>query len=98
MTGKSVLYALAVLVLTGSMAVAVMADEQGMDMYGPADSSVSGDVGTGESQVDAWDLREAMETGSLPGQTVGSYDDSEIHESAIESGGQLFRPEIDVGP
>ncbi len=98
MTGKSALYALAILVLTGGMAVAVLADEHGMDAYGPADSSVSGDVGTSESQVDAWDLREAMETGSLPGQTVGSSDDSEIDESAIESGGQLFRPDVDAGP
>ena len=41
MTRKTVLYALVVAVLTGSMAVAALADDHGMNMYGPADSSAS---------------------------------------------------------
>ncbi len=104
MTGKSALYALAVAVLMGTMAVAALAGDQGMHqgmhLYGPADSSVSNDVGTSESQADAWDLREAMETGALPGQPVGSSDEvccGGIEGPTIESGGVLFRPGLDGG-
>ncbi len=101
MTSKSALYALAVAVLMGTMAVAALANDQEMNSYGPADSSVSNDVGTSGSQADAWDLREAMETGALPGQPVGSSDAvccGDIGEPTIESGGQLFRPGVDSGP
>ena len=98
MTGKSALYALAVLVLTGSMAVAVLADDRGMDAYGPAESSVSTQPEQSVEQLDAWDLREAMETGALPGQPVDSSDAGGIDEPTIESGGQLFRPDVDAGP
>jgi hypothetical protein len=79
------------------MAVAAFAGgqhEQGT--YGPADRSMSS-----ETQSDAWDLREAMETGALPGQPVGSSDAvccGEIGEPTIESGGQRFRPDVDSGP
>ena len=101
MIGKSALYALAVAVLMGTMAVAALANDQGTYSYGPADSSMSNDVGTSGSQADAWDLREAMETGALPGQPVGSSDDvccRGIDGPTIESGGQLFRPDVDAGP
>ena len=101
MTRKSAIYALAVGVLMGTMAVAALADDQWMNSYGPADSSVSNDVGTSGPQADAWDLHEAMETGGLPSQTVGSSDAvccRGIEGPTIESGGQLFRPEIDAGP
>ena len=101
MTRKSALYGLAVAVLMGTMAVVALADDQGMYSYGPADSSVSNDAGTSGSQADAWDLREAMETGSLPGQPVGSSDSvccGGIGGPTIESGGQLFRPGVDTGP
>lgn len=102
MTGKSALYALAVAVLTGTMAVAALAgDQHGMGTYGPADRSVSSDVRTSDSQQDAWDLREAMETGALPGQPVGSSEAvccGTIQGPTIESGGQLFRPDVDSGP
>jgi hypothetical protein len=101
MTGKSALYALAVAVLMGTMAVAALADDQGMHLYGPADSSVSNDVGTSEPQADAWDLREAMETGALPDRPVGSFDAvccRGIDEPTVESGGVEYRPGIDVGP
>ena len=102
MTGKSALYALAVTVLMGTMAVVALAgDQHRMGTYGPADRSVSSDVGTSGSQADAWDLREAMETGSLPGQSVGSSESvccGGIEGPTIESGGQLFRPDVDSGP
>jgi len=108
MTTKGALYALAVVVLTGSMAVAALADEHEMNSYGPADSSYSTDAGmseanpgTSETLADAWELREAMETGALPDRPVGSSDAvccSGIDGPTIESGGQLFRPEVDAGP
>ena len=101
MTWKSALYALAVVVLTGSMAVVALADDHGVNMYDPAESSVSTDVGTSEAHADEWELREAMETGALPpDRPADSYDAaccSGIEEPTVEGGGQLFRPEIDSG-
>ncbi len=101
MTGRKLLFALTIGVLMGTFAGAVIAEAKGMDVYGPADPSVSNDIGTGETQVDAWDLREAMETGALPGRQGDSSDAvccRGIDEPTIESGGQLFRPEVDAGP
>ena len=66
MTGKSALYALAVAVLMGTMAVAALADDQGMNSYGPADSSVSSQPEQGVEQPDAGGIREPMETGAVP--------------------------------
>lgn len=102
MTSKSALYALAVLVLTGSMAVAALADDRGMNAYGgPADIFVSAQPEQGEAQPDAGEIREPMETGAVPGRLEGS---SELHNSGIgdeptvEFGGLSFRPGIDTGP
>lgn len=100
MTRKSAIYALAVAVLMGTMAVAALADDQRMDYYGPPQTSMSNDTSSSEPQPDAWDLREAMETGALPGQPVGSSDEvccGGIEGPTIESGGQLFRPGLDGG-
>jgi hypothetical protein len=72
MTGKSVLYALAVAVLMGTMAVAALADDQGMNLYGPADSSVSSQPEQGVEQPDAGEIREPMETGAVPDTSLGS--------------------------
>ena len=66
-----------------------------------SDSYVSNDIRTSDSQPDAWDLREAMETGALPGQRVDSSESvccGGIEGPTIESGGQLFRPDVDSGP
>lgn len=102
MIKKRALLALAVVVLMGTVAVAAFAEAPAMEAYDSADSSVSNDVGTNGSQsADAWDLREAMETGALPGQPVGSSDSvccGGIEGPTIESGGQLFRPDVDTGP
>jgi len=101
MTRKSVLYALAVVVLMGSMAVAVLADDHGMNMYGPADSSVSAQPEQGVEQPNAGEIREPMETGAVPGRSESS---SDLHSNAVgdeptvEIGGRLFRPGIDDGP
>ena len=74
MTGKSVLYALAVAVLMGTMAVAALADDQGMNLYGPTDSSVSSQPEQGVEQPDAGEIREPMETGAVPDRTEDSSD------------------------
>jgi len=108
MTIKSALYALAVVVLTGSMAVVSFAEAPVMELYGTSDSLESAEAGMSEaesgtvdSQADAWELRESMETGALPGQRVDSPDAvccGGIDEPTIESGGQQFRPGIDAAP
>lgn len=100
MTRKSALYALAVVVLMGSMGVAALADDQGMNVYGPADSSVSAQPEQGVEQPDAGEIREPMETGAVPGRSESSSDlncCTDSGESTVESGGQMFRPGID-GP
>jgi len=100
MIRKRAFLLLAVGVLMGIMAVAASADYLEVGQYGPADTSMSNDVRSSDSQPDAWDLREAMETGALPGQPVGSSDEvccGGIEGPTIESGGQLFRPELDGG-
>ena len=101
MTGKSALYALAVAVLTGTMAVAALADEQGTNMYGPADSSVSSQPEQGVESPDAGEIREPMETGSVPESSRGLSEDFKMDtgdEPTVEIGGQTFRPGIDSSP
>jgi len=85
MTSKSALYALAVVVLMGSMAVAALADDHGMDTYGPANSSVTSqpdqgmERGTepGMEHQSAGEIREPVETGALPDGSGSAKVDSE---------------------
>ena len=101
MTRKSALYALAVVVLMGTMAVAALADDQGMNVYGPADASLSADPEGSATQADAGEIREPMETGAVPDRSGSS---SELgsgtvgDEPTVEFGGLSFRPSIDLGP
>ena len=74
MTGKGALYALAVAVLMGTMSVAVWADDQGVDLYGPAESSISSQPEQGVEQPNAGEIREPMETGAVPDLPVSSSD------------------------
>ena len=74
MTRKTALYALAVVVLTGSMAVAALADDHGMNVYGPADASLSADPERSIEQVDVGEIREPMETGAVPDRAESSSD------------------------
>ena len=101
MTSKSVLYALAVIVLTGGMAVAAFAEAPVMEAYDSGDSSISSELGQGVEQTNAGEIREPMETGAFPDRQESSYDrHSNLpgDEATVESGGQLFRPGIDLGP
>ena len=98
MTMKSALYALAVAVLTGSMAVAALADDQWMNSYGPEESSVSSQPEQGVEQPNAGEIREPMETGEVPDRSVDSSDlhsNASVDEPTVEIGGQSYRPSID---
>ena len=99
MTRKSALYALAVVVLTGSMAVAALADDHGMNEYGPADSSVSSQPEQGVEQPAAGEIREPMETGAVPESSGSSerFKQSTGEEPTVEIGGRVYRPGIDLG-
>ena len=101
MTRKTVLYALVVAVLTGSMAVAALADDHGMNMYGPADSSASTQLEQGVEQPVAGEIREPVETGAIPDRPESSSDlhsDAAGDSATVEYGGRSFRPGIDDGP
>ena len=73
MTGKSAYYALAVVLLMGSMAGVALADNVETNwMYGPADSSVSSQPEQGVEQQDTGEVREPIETGSVPDRPESS--------------------------
>ena len=94
MTKRSVLYALAVIVLTGSMAVVALADGQWMESYGSGgDSYNSSQPEPLMDHSNAGEIREPVETGSVP-----DFKQSTGEEPAVEIGGQLFRPSVDTGP
>jgi hypothetical protein len=99
MTGKSAYYALAVVLLMGSMAGVALADNVETNwMYGPADSSVSSQPEQGVEQPNAGEIREPMETGEVPDRSVDSSDlhsNASVDEPTVEIGGQSYRPSID---
>ncbi|HLN91171.1 MAG TPA: hypothetical protein VK429_04865 [Patescibacteria group bacterium] len=93
MKSKSVLYALAVIVLTGGMAVAAFAEA-------PV-ASLSADPEQGLSPWGAGEIREPVETGAVPDRVEGSSDlfkQATGEEPAVEIGGQMYRPGVDTGP
>ncbi len=77
MTKKGAIYALGVVVLMGTMAVAAFADDQDMNAYGSANSSVSSQSEQGMEQQSTGEIREPMETGALPEGSVRSKVDNE---------------------
>jgi len=75
MTRKSALYAMAVVVLTGSMAVAALAGVSGLDMIGTPESSGWAQPEQGVEQLDAGgEIREPVETGAVPDRPESSSD------------------------
>jgi hypothetical protein len=106
MTRKSVLYALAVVVLTGSMAVvgsvavAASAGDQGMNLYARADSAYwpesDHQFGPVEgSQAEGTEIREPMETGAVPEKSMSSSDLSSTASGDArteEFGGRKYLP------
>jgi len=99
MKGKSALFALAVVVLMGTMAGVALANHQETNgMYGPADSAVSAQPEQGIYETNVGEIREPMETGAVPDRQGSSSDlDSNAigSEPTVESGGSLFRPDIE---
>ena len=92
---------LAVGVLMGTMAVAAFAEAPVMQANEPADTSILSQPELGVGQPFAGEIREPVETGAIPDRPEGSYD---VHsnlpgdEATAESGGQMFRPGVDLGP
>ena len=73
MARKGAYYALAVVLLMGSMAGVALADNVETNwMYGPADSSVSSQPEQGVEQQDTGEVREPIETGSVPDRQESS--------------------------
>ena len=91
MKSRSVLYVLAVVALIGTMAVAALADDQGMNMYGPEDSSVSAQPEQGMEQATAGEIREPVETGALPDRSVKPDSEGWVNMDVSE---QNFSPEL----
>lgn len=100
MTGKSALYALAVAVLMGTMAVAAMADYSWEAGAVKPDAAVSSQPAQDMYHSDSGEIREPVETGSVPDRMEASdlfkLDTGE--EPTVDLGGQTFRPSIDTGP
>jgi len=100
MATKSALYALAGLVLTGSMAVAALAGLDEGNMPGPADSRFSADPESSSGWLNSLEIREPVETGAVPDRSMSSSDITcctDSGEPKVESGGQSYRPGIDTG-
>jgi len=101
MTRKSAFYALAVVALTGAMAVTALADYDWAAGANKPDTSVSAQPEQGMGQSSAGEIREPMETGAVPDR---SMDSSGLHSNAtgdeptVGYGGQSFRPDVDTGP
>jgi len=100
MTRKSALYALAVVVLMGSMAVAAMAEDEGMNTYGSADSSFSAQPQYGVDQQAAGEIREPVETGALPDRSVKGDSEGWVNMEVSEQNSSpelRGRPNIQAG-
>lgn len=81
MTRKSAYYALAVVfavVMAAGMVIGtagtVLADNEGTGVYGTTDYSFSSEPERGMEMSDAGEIREPVETGALPDESVVSHD------------------------
>ncbi len=100
MKGKSALFALAVVVLMGTMGGVALADHQETNgMYGPDDFSVAAQP-EGVGQSDPGEIRGPVETGAVPDRSEGldAMQANGIGDSPIgETGGQPYSPDVDPG-
>jgi hypothetical protein len=98
MTRKSAFYAVAVVVLMGSMAVVASADYNWAAGAYKQDPSVSSHS---EMEMDqsAAEIREPVETGAIPNSSEGldRFKESTGETPTVELGGQVYRPGIDLG-
>lgn len=101
MTRKSAVYALAVAVLMGTMAVAALADYSWEAGAVKPDTSVTAKPVQDMDYSDSGEIREPLETGSVPESQGGLSEDFKMDtgdEPTVEFGGQTFRPGIDSSP
>jgi hypothetical protein len=101
MTGKKLLYALAVFVFMGTVAGVSIAGEQGMGSYESMDVSLSADPEKAVGNPEATEAREAIETGSLPDRSGDSSSPkccTDSGEPTVDIGTHMFRPGVDDGP
>jgi hypothetical protein len=101
MIRKRAFLVLAVGVLMGTMAVAALADYPDKDLYEPADTSVSSQPEQGAAQPATEQIREAMETGAVPGESVKKeyggwlyYQDVPPESVRKEYGGWLYYQDV----
>lgn len=98
---KNAIYALAVAVLMGTMAVAALADYSWEAGAVKPDSSVTVKPEQDMEPSAAGEIREPIETGSVPDRMEGSSDQykEDVGEAPlVEFGGETFRPSVDSGP
>jgi hypothetical protein len=101
MKGKSVLYALAVVVLMGTMAGVALADYDWAAGANKPDASVTAKPEQDMDQSAAGEIREPVETGAVPDRSESSSELFKMdtgEEPTVELGGQAYRPGIDLGP
>jgi len=101
MAAKRALFALAVGVLMGTMAVAAYAEAPVMEAYDSSDSSVSSQPEQGLEQSYEGEIRQPVEAGAVPDRSTSSsgFGSGQAgDEPTVESGGQSFRANIDLGP
>lgn len=99
MTGRKLLFLLALGVLLGTFAGVAIADAQGMDAYGPWDRSLSAEQEYTVGQAKEGESREPMETGAVPDPSGRSSDLSSDPGNEVtpeDFGGQAFRRGIDT--
>jgi hypothetical protein len=92
MTTRNVLLALAVALLTVAMAVTALAGDQKMNLYGPADTSVSSPPEQVVESPYSGEIREPMETGALSDRTEVSSFPSIYANDPAYSGDPTFWP------
>lgn len=103
MKTKYAFLALVVGVLMGTMAFAALADDSGMNMYGPGDSSISATPENGSGTAESGEIREPVEAGAVPSEVESPSDPSfgccsGDREPTYEYGGVPFRHGLDDGP
>ena len=99
MTRKSAFHALAFAVLMGTVAVAALADDKEMNTYGTTEESVPSRPEQGVEQPDTGEIREPMDTGTVPEPPESPPEPLQqkiiIDEMPSDTGRQEFHPNTD---
>jgi hypothetical protein len=100
MSGRKILFALGICAALAGVYGIASANEQGMLPYEASDYSPSADPSWPPSEADATQVREPIDTGSVPGTSEKSMDQNccgDGREQAYEVGTSVFRRGIDDG-